>query len=207
MYIVLALLMLVRGFADALMMRASPVARDRRFTGLSAARALQSDLLRARHDHDLLRGDAIRHRLHEFRRAAAARRARCRVSDDEQRQLLADCVGRSADQYQPLPRRVRPDRLAGLSAAQREGVFSWCRGRLLSGCAADIRRRHSLNGSQFRHHDPQDPRAWHELPAHAGLLLDVTGIEPADPGRIPGADRHFGAADARPLHGLPLLHE
>ena len=38
------------------------VARDRRVAGLSAARALRPDLLRARHDHDLLRGDAVRHR-------------------------------------------------------------------------------------------------------------------------------------------------
>ena len=38
---------------------------------------------------------------------------RC-LSDDEQRQLLADGLGRPADQHQPIPRRVRPDGLAGI---------------------------------------------------------------------------------------------
>ena len=72
MYIVLALLMLVRGFADAIMMRIAAVARDRPIAGFSAARALQPDLLGARHDHDLLRGDAVRHRVHELRRSACS---------------------------------------------------------------------------------------------------------------------------------------
>ena len=91
------------------------VARDRRVAGLSAARALQPDLLRARHDHDLLHGDAVRHRADELRRSASARRARRRLPDDEQRQLLADRVGRAADQPQPVHRRVRAHRLARLS--------------------------------------------------------------------------------------------
>jgi heme/copper-type cytochrome/quinol oxidase subunit 1 len=47
MYIVLALLMLVRGFADAIMMRASSRWRSA-LAGLFAARTLQPDLLRAR---------------------------------------------------------------------------------------------------------------------------------------------------------------
>ena len=64
-----------------------------------------------------------------------------------------------------------------------------------------------LNGRQFRDDNPQDPRAGHELPAHARVLLDVTCIQPADPGCFPGADRDFGAADARPLPRLPLLHQ
>ena len=62
MYIVLALLMLVRGFADAIMMRAQQALAVGAVAGLSAARALQPDLLRPRHDHDLLHGDADRHR-------------------------------------------------------------------------------------------------------------------------------------------------
>ena len=189
MYIVLALLMLVRGFADAIMMRAQQALAIGAVAGLSAARALQPDLLRPRHDHDLLRGDAVRHRLHELRRAAAARRARRRLSDDEQRQLLADRIGRAAGQPQPVPRRVRAHRLARLPAAQREGVLARRRRRLLSRRAADIRRRDGADRGQFRHHHPQDPRAGHELSAHAGVLLDVARIQPAHPRRIPGADR------------------
>ena len=47
----------------------------------------------------------------------------------------------------------------------------------------------------------------HELPAHAGLLLDVACLQPDHARRIPGADRRLGRADARPLPRLPLLHE
>ena len=54
MYFVLALVMLLRGFADALLMRSQQaVAFDAR--RLPAARALRPDLLGARHDDDLLR--------------------------------------------------------------------------------------------------------------------------------------------------------
>ena len=48
--------------------------------GLPAAGALRPDLLRARHDHDFLRGHAVRDRADELRGAAAARRARRGVS-------------------------------------------------------------------------------------------------------------------------------
>ena len=64
-----------------------------------------------------------------------------------------------------------------------------------------------LTGGQFRHHDPQDPRSGHELPADAGVLLDRARLEPADHCRLPGADRDLGAADARPLPRLPFLHQ
>ena len=97
MYCLLALVMLLRGFIDALMMR-SQQALAFHAAGLPASGALRSDLLRARHDHDLLRGDAVRDRAHEFRRAAAARRARRGLSDVELREFLADGRGRTAGQ-------------------------------------------------------------------------------------------------------------
>ncbi len=83
MYIVLGIVMLLRGFADAIMMR-SQQAIAFRAAGLSAARALRPDLLRPRHDHDLLRGHAARHRPHEFRRcrcssACATSPSRCSI--------------------------------------------------------------------------------------------------------------------------------
>ena len=77
----------------------------------------------------------------------------------------------------------------GFPAAQREGVLARRRGRLLSRRAADIRRRDGADRGQFRDHDPQDPRAGHELHAHAGLLLDLARVQPDDPRRLPGADR------------------
>ena len=72
MYCLLGVVMLVRGFADAIMMRTQQAVAIER-AGLSAARALQPDLLGPRHDHDLLRGHAAGDRLHELRGAAAAR--------------------------------------------------------------------------------------------------------------------------------------
>ena len=57
--------------------------RRRRRAGISAAGAFRPDLLGARHDHDLLHGDAVRDRDDEFRGAAAARRPRHGVSDLE----------------------------------------------------------------------------------------------------------------------------
>ncbi len=51
-------------------------------------------------------------------------------------------------------------------------------------------RRDAADRRQFRHHHPQDPRAGHELSADAGVLLDLAGVEPADHRRLPGADRH-----------------
>ena len=47
----------------------------------------------------------------------------------------------------------------------------------------------------------------HELSADAGLLLDRARLQPADHRRLPGADRDLGAADARPLPRLPFLHQ
>ena len=78
------------------------VAAGRRLSraGLSAAASLQPDLFRPRHDHDLLRGDADHDRPHEFRRPAAARRARRGLPDAELRRVsgsprLARCSSTS----------------------------------------------------------------------------------------------------------------
>ena len=57
--------------------------RRRRRARISAAGAFRPDLLGARHHHDLLRGDAVRDRPDELRRAAAARRPRHGLSDAE----------------------------------------------------------------------------------------------------------------------------
>ena len=74
MYVVLALIMLLRGFVDAIMMRAQQaIALNSR--GLFAARSFRPDILLARHDHDLLHGNAVSHRPDQHRRASADRRA------------------------------------------------------------------------------------------------------------------------------------
>ena len=47
----------------------------------------------------------------------------------------------------------------------------------------------------------------HELSAHADVLLDGARLQPADRRRLPDPDRDAGDADARPLSRLPLLHQ
>ena len=117
MYIILGLVMLLRGFADAMMMRAQQAIAFGGSRGLPAAAPLRPDLHRPRRDHDLLRGDAAGDGPHELRRAAADRRARRRLPVPQQLQLLDDGRRRRAGDDLAVRRRVRQHRLARLSAA------------------------------------------------------------------------------------------
>ncbi len=89
MYIIVALVMLLRGFADAIMMRSQLALACGRRRRLPAAAPLRPDLHRPRRDHDLLRGDALHDRPDEPGRAAADRRARRGVPVPELPELLA----------------------------------------------------------------------------------------------------------------------
>ena len=177
------------------------------FARLSAAGALQPDLLGARHDHDLLRGDAVRDRVDESRGAAATRRPRRGVSDPEFGRLLADRDRRFARQHLAGGRRVRAHRLAALSAAVGADLFARRRRRLLSVGAADFRRRHAGRRHQSGHHGAEAAHQGHELSAHADVLLDHAGLESADRGGVPDPDRDARDADPRPLSRLPFLHQ
>ena len=64
-----------------------------------------------------------------------------------------------------------------------------------------------LTGVNFVTTILEDSRARHELYADADLLLDGACLEPPDHRRVPCAGRDFGAADARPLPRLPFLHQ
>lgn len=75
MYIIVAIVMLLRGFADAIMMRSQPGSCLGGRSGFPATSPLRSDLHRARRDYDLLRGDAFRYRSDEPGGSAADRRA------------------------------------------------------------------------------------------------------------------------------------
>ena len=112
--------------------------RGGRRARISAAGAFRSGFLGPRHHHDLLHGDAVRHRLDEFRRAAAAWRARHGLSDDEFGGAGAHRLRHTSDQYLARGRRVRQNRLGRLSAAQRTAVLARRRRRLLSVGAADL---------------------------------------------------------------------
>ena len=71
----------------------------------------------------------------------------------------------------------------------------------------DLRRRHADDWHQFCHHDPQSSRAGHDLYAHADLLLDGAGGQSVDHRRLPGADRDALDAHPRPLSRLSFLHQ
>ena len=140
--------------------------------GVSAAGALQPDLLRARHHHDLLCRDAVRDRVDEFRGAAAAWRPRRRFSDAELGRLLADRDRRAAGQCLARGRRIRAHRMVALSAAIGIDLFAGRRRRLLSVVAADFRGWHAGGRHQSGHDHAQGAHQRHDLFAHADVLLD-----------------------------------
>ena len=117
MYIVLALVMLLRGFADAAMMRTQQAIASGGSEGFLHAGPLQPDLHGARRDHDLLHGHAVHGGPDEHRGAAADRRARRRVPVRQLAELLADVRRRDAGQRVAGAGRIRAHRLAGVSAA------------------------------------------------------------------------------------------
>ena len=95
MYCIVGIVMLIRGFADAIMMRSQQVLA-RPGKQASAAAPLRSDLYRPRRYHDLLRSDAAGYRSDERGRSAANRRARRGVPVPEQPELLVHGCGRDS---------------------------------------------------------------------------------------------------------------
>jgi len=64
-----------------------------------------------------------------------------------------------------------------------------------------------MTGIKPCHHDPEDARPRHELFAHADVLLDLSRVQPAHRRRLPDPDGYPRHAGARPLPRLPLLHQ
>ena len=206
MYCLLAMVMLLRGFTDALMMRSQQaLAYDAQ--GFLTPEHYDQILLRPRHHHDLLRGDGLHDRADELRPAAAARRARRGVPDLQLGRLLAHRVGGAPHQHQPRGGLVLAHGLAALPAAVGAEVLAR-RGRgLLSLGPADLGRGDADLGDQPAHHDPEDARAGDDLHADADVLLDVARLQPPHRRGLPDPDRDAGDADPRPLPRLPLLHQ
>jgi cytochrome o ubiquinol oxidase subunit 1 len=61
---------------------------------------------------------------------------------------------------------------------------------------SELGRGHADDRHQFRHHHPQDTRARHGLSAHVHVLLDGACRQPADRGGLPDPHRHPRDADA-----------
>ena len=121
MYIVLALLMLVRGFADAIMMRAQQSMAIGASQGYLPPE--HYDQIFSAHGTIMIFFVAMPFVIGFMNFVVPLQLGVRDVAFPTMNncQLLADRLGRAADQHQPVRRRVRADRLAGLSAAQREG--------------------------------------------------------------------------------------
>ena len=118
MYVILGLVMLLRGFADAHHDARPAGGRIRRPARLPAAAPLRPDLHRARRDHDLLRGDAARHGPDELRRCRCrSARATSRFPFLNNFSFWMTASGAGAGDDVAVRRRIRAHRLARLSAA------------------------------------------------------------------------------------------
>ena len=124
MYVILGLVMLLRGYSDAIMMRSQQAIAIGDAQGYLPPD--HYDQIFSAHGTIMifLRGDAARHRADELCRAVAARRARRRLSHAQLGQLLADGVGRALGQRVARHRQFRPHWLDGLSAAIRARLFA-----------------------------------------------------------------------------------
>jgi len=91
------LVMLLRGFPTRSMMRTSNRRSRSAQPRLSASRHYDQVFFGARHDHDLFRGDAARHRLDDYVVPLSAGGARRRFRVLNSVGFLADRIGRAAD--------------------------------------------------------------------------------------------------------------
>ena len=87
------------------------------------------------------------------------------------------------------------------------GLQSRRRRRLLYLGPAGRGRWHHALGHQPDRHDREDARARHDHDEDAGLLLDDARQQRHHRHDLPGPDRHLGASGARPLRGNAFLHE
>src|ERR1700682_3292613 len=205
MYTLLAMVMLLRGFADAIMMRTQQALA---FHGQGYLPPDHYDQVFSAHGTIMIFFVAMPFMwADELCGAAAARRPRRRLSDAELGRLLADRHRRVAGQHVAGDWRIRPQRLAPLSAAVGACLFARRRRRLLFVVASDIRGRDAGRRRQSRHHRAQGAHQRHELSAHADVLLDHAGDQSSNRRGISDPDRDLGDAAARPLSRLSLLHQ
>ena len=185
MYCTLALVMLLRGFADALMMRSHQVLAAGAGHGFLPPD--HYDQIFSAHGTIMIFFMAMPFMigLMNFAGAAAAGRARRGLPGAELGGLLADRHRRAPDEHEPGDRRVRAHRLDRLPAPVGAGVLARRGRRLLSVGAADFGAWHAAGRHQPRHHHPEDARAGHDLSADADVLLDLAGRQPIDRGRLP----------------------
>ena len=205
MYIVLALIMLLRGFADAIMMRAQQAVAAGGAQGYLPPEHF--DQIFSAHGTIMIFFMAMPFVIGLMNFVVPLQLGVRDMAFPTLNSvaLVADRIGHPLDQHLAGGRRVRKDRLGRLSAAERAAILARRRRRLLSLGAADLRHRHVADRNKFRHDDPENAGARHGLHAHAGFLLDGACLEPAHCRGFSGADRDLRDAAARPLSRLSLL--
>ena len=206
MYIVLALVMLLRGFADAIMMRSQQAVAMGNAGFLPPEHYNQ---IFSAHGTIMIFFVAMPFVIGLMNFAVPLQLGARDVAfpGAQLGRLLAHRHRRAAGQHLALHRRVRAHRLAALSAALRARLLARSRRRLLPVGAADLGRRNAAVRRQPGDDRAQGAGAGHDLPAHADLLLDHARLQPAHRRRVPDPHRHPGDAPARPLSRLPLLHQ
>ncbi len=172
--------MLLRGFSDALMMRSQQAVATGSAQGYLPPE--HYDQIFSAHGTIMIFFVAMPFvdRLDELRRAAAARRPRRGVPDAEFGELLADRVGCAAGQHVAGRRRVRAGpagwptrRSASSHYSPGVGVDYYLWSLQISGVGT------LLTGINFVTTILKTAGAGHELHAHAGVLLDRAGVQPA----------------------------
>ncbi len=162
MYVILAIVMLLRGFADAIMMI------TQKALSVGAAEGYlpphHYDQVFTAHGTIMIFFMAMPFVTggHELRHAAADRRPRRGLPVPEQFQLLDDGQRRGAHDDVPVRRGVLPGHLARLSAAVGGRLLSRCRGRLLHLGPSDRGRRDDFVRHQPDRHHRQDARPGHD---------------------------------------------
>ena len=206
MYVTLAMIMLMRGFVDAMMMR-SQQAIALNSDGYLPPEHFDQIFSSARHHHDLLHGDAVSDRTDQYRGSAADRRARRRLPVHELGEPLAHHGRRRAGHGVAGDRQVLDRGLDRIPAVLRLGIQPGRRGRLLAVGDPDQRHRLDADRHQFHRDHHQAARARHDVHAHAAVHLDRPVLQRPDDLRLSRPDRGVRDAGARPHARHALFHQ
>lgn len=206
MYVVLALVLLLRGFVDALMMRAQQA------FGLNDGGYLPPehyDQIFSAHGTIMILFMAMPFLtgLMNFVVPLQIGARDVAFPQTQQYQLLADRRGRRAGADFTGVGQVQPSGLDGLSAALRAGVQPRYGRGLLDLGAAGQRCRYDADGDQFHRHHRQASRPGDDLDASADVHLD--GALRLDPNRLglPRPDRRGRPSGPRSQSGDALFYQ
>ena len=192
MYVVLALVMLLRGFTDAIMMRSQQALA---FQAPGYLPPEHYDQIFSAHGTIMIFFVAMPFVIGLMNFVVPLQLGVRDVAFPTLNSVSfwLTATGRAAGQHLAGGRRVRAHRLAAypplseLTYSPGVGVDYYLWSLQISGVGT-LADRH-----QLRHDDPEDARAGHDLYAHADLLLDGARLEPADRRRLPDPHRDLGA--------------